>query len=165
MPNAKEYRITKWISIIHRKTQIYLNQELKPIGLNATEGVYLMHLATKPSVAQAVLSEHLGLDGALTTRTLRGLEERELVSRARDPQDSRCYHVSITEKGLAILPTIRNVMENWRSELVSDLSDGELVQLSATLEKLARHTIELTKPNKNKSDPNPTTKGCDCHDR
>ena len=31
------YSIGKWISVLHRQAQIYLNRELKPYGLNSSE--------------------------------------------------------------------------------------------------------------------------------
>ncbi len=70
------------------------------------------------------------------TRLLIRLESRGLVRRERAAHDRRVVQVSITEAGLDVLSRLDEPVENTIARLGSHLSEAELTQLSALLEKV-----------------------------
>ncbi|HEY5562275.1 MAG TPA: hypothetical protein VIK72_11070 [Clostridiaceae bacterium] len=49
----------KWISILHRQFQIYLDNELNSYDLNSSEYIYLVNLVCNEGVNQKYLSNML----------------------------------------------------------------------------------------------------------
>ena len=150
-----QYHIGRWISIIHRKSQIYMNRECKALDLNATEAFYLMHIGKFEPLKQSEISEHLSMDEALTTRTLRVMEKKDLLVRYKDEEDNRCQRVSLTEKGKSLQPKIKQILRNWVRLLTTDLPEDELQEVSLLLEKMATKSISLAHEGKHDK------KGCD----
>lgn len=144
MPDSPTRGIGKWISIIHRKTQIYMNYAARDFGLNMTESLYLVHMREKESVHRKWLTEHLSMDDALTTRTLRGLEERGLVVQERSEEDQRSLSVRLTKEGARLIPQIHKAHRAWMEQLTADLSDAETIRLTQRLEKMALRAIDCT---------------------
>jgi DNA-binding MarR family transcriptional regulator len=72
------------------------------------------------------------------TRLLAGLTDKELVSRAADPDDRRCSIVSITPQGKAMLKRIRGRKNAWLARRMKELPDDEVVALERAAEILER---------------------------
>lgn len=144
MPDSPTKGIGKWISIIHRKTQIHMNQAVGAFGLNTTESLYIIHLQKDKCVSRKWLTEHLSMDDALTTRTLRNLEERGFVVQARSETDQRALSVRLTEEGAALIPNIHAAHRAWLEELARDFSRAEILQAAALIQRMADRAIEAT---------------------
>jgi DNA-binding MarR family transcriptional regulator len=74
------------------------------------------------------------------TRTVAGLVERGLVSRADDPDDGRQVIVSLTSEGLQTLKEIRRRRDQWMATRISHLTPEErdtLARASSILAKVA----------------------------
>lgn len=118
--------IGKWISIIHRQSQIYINNELKQYDINSSEYIYLVNLAIDKGVNQKHLSDLLCTDEALTTRVIRSLENKGLVLREKSTVDKRAYDVRLTDKGKEMQPIIIDKLKHW-TEILSIGMDKDKV--------------------------------------
>ena len=109
---------------------------LDEIGLTYTQYITMMVLWEHRQVTSKALGEKLYLDSGTLTPVLKKLEEKGLVTRARDPQDERNLVVTLTEAGEALrLPAseIPGKMANC-----IPLEPGE----AATLNRLLRKLLE-----------------------
>ncbi len=70
------------------------------------------------------------------TRLLNRLERNDLIHRARAARDRRIVEVGITEKGLALLERMDDVVEGTVERLMRHLSPEEHEHLSRLLERL-----------------------------
>jgi DNA-binding MarR family transcriptional regulator len=70
------------------------------------------------------------------TRLLNRMEARGWVQRTRAGYDRRVVEVQITEKGLALLGEMKDVIETTQNRLMQHLSDEELRILSLMLDRL-----------------------------
>ncbi|MGI6442155.1 MAG: MarR family winged helix-turn-helix transcriptional regulator [Peptoniphilaceae bacterium] len=134
----------KWISIVHRKSQIHMNQAGRELGLNLTECHYIMHLKENTPTHRKWLTEHLSLDDAMTTRTLRNLEERGLIIQERSEEDQRALSVRLTPEGARLIPQIHRIQKNWMENLTRDFTAEEIRTLEQTLSVVASRAIEAT---------------------
>ena len=75
---------------------------LDEIGLTYTQYITMMVLWEQRQLTSKALGERLYLDSGTLTPVLKKLEEKGLVTRARDPQDERNLMVTLTEKGEAL---------------------------------------------------------------
>ena len=81
---------------------------LDEIDLTYTQYITMMVLWERGQVTSKLLGEKLYLDSGTLTPVLKKLEEKGLVTRARDPQDERNLMVALTEKGEALkIPAAR----------------------------------------------------------
>lgn len=144
MPDSPTKGIGKWISIIHRKTQMHMNHASSEIGLNLTESLYLTHLKEDRAVNRKWLTDHLSMDDALTTRTLRGLEERGLIIQERSETDQRQLSVRLTSKGASLVPLILRAHRLWLEELTRDFTPDETKRAGYMLEQMAVRAIACT---------------------
>src|SRR5205823_14552067 len=100
-------RIVRW--------QRVMGATLRPLGLTHVQFVllasawWLTHVAgEQPS--QRRLAEHASTDPMMTSQVLRALEQRRLITRAADPDDSRALRLSVTEPGARLaLKAIQSV--------------------------------------------------------
>lgn len=72
------------------------------------------------------------------TRLLAGLAEKELVSRAADPDDGRCSIVSVTPQGRAMLKRVRGRKNAYLARRMKELPDDEVAALERAAEILER---------------------------
>lgn len=59
----------------------------------------LNYLLSHPDCDQTTLGSSLGLDRATTTEIVSRMEQRDLLSRKKDPADLRHWRLSLTENG------------------------------------------------------------------
>lgn len=144
MEQHRKTDLCGYISVVHRKTQIYLNQELKKYGMNSAEFVYLIHIKEQEPMELKSLGAHLRMDDAQTTRVIRSLEEKNLVRKLRSPKDRRAYDVELTEQGRAVKPRILEDLDRWVSLLTEDMSQGESESLLRLLRMTAHKAAGLT---------------------
>ncbi|WP_207652422.1 MarR family transcriptional regulator [Desulfosporosinus sp. FKB] len=146
MQNIERKSIGKWISILHRQFQIYVNHEMKSYDLNSSEYIYLVNLAEKDDgVSQKYLSDKLYIDEALTTRVIRNLEKKGYVTRNKSLDDKRSYTVKLTEKGKNVQPVILDMLSRWTDILATDMNEGEIDHIINKLKLMSKHALLVTK--------------------
>jgi DNA-binding MarR family transcriptional regulator len=72
------------------------------------------------------------------TRMIDRLEAKKLVEREIRPQDRRCVHCRITEKGLSILELLEMPIEDTNQKAFHGLNEQEIQQLIGLLEKITK---------------------------
>ena len=149
MKNKKDRSIGKWISIIHRQSQIYLNNELRQYDINSSEYIYLVNLASNEGVNQKYLSDMLCVDEALTTRVIRNLEKKKYVVREKDSNDKRAYKIKLTEKGKKIQPIIVDKLKYWTEILSTGMSKEQVDYIIDNLVSMANNAIITNRGEKN----------------
>lgn len=84
------------------------------------------------------LAERERIQRPTATRVLSGLAEKELVSRAADPDDGRCSIVTITPQGRAMLKRVRGRKNAYLARRMKELPDDEVAALERAAEILER---------------------------
>jgi DNA-binding MarR family transcriptional regulator len=136
--------IAKWISVLHRQFQIYLNRELKDYDINSSEYVFLVNLYEKDSVSQEKLSSNLFVNKAATARAIGRLEQLGYVQRTRDPFDSRAYLVTLTDKGLEMRNFIKTKLAYWRQTISAGLTTDETNDMIRKIKQMSTNALNET---------------------
>ncbi len=97
----------------------------------------LASLADDGVASQAELSRRTGIDPSDVVAAVNDLEGRRLVTRRRDPRDTRRNLITLTAKGRAELLRLDAVVAEIQDRFLAPLSDSERRQLSRILVKLA----------------------------
>lgn len=137
--------IAKWISVLHRQFQVYLNRELKDYDINSSEYIFLVNLYSEDSISQERLSSNLFINKAATARAISRLENLGYVQRTRDPSDSRAYLVTLTEKGLEMRNFIKAKLNYWTQTISTDLTPEEAEDLIQKIKKMSAYALAETK--------------------
>ena len=146
MRNHKLASIGKWISILHRQAQIYLNVKLKPYGLNYSEYISLVNLSPEGNGNnQKHLSDILIIDGALTTRAMKSLENKGYIIREKSKSDKRANNVRLTAKGIEMQPIILMALKDWTDIISEGMEEDEKDSIIQKLTVMTNNALAVTK--------------------
>ena len=146
MKHQKIESMGKWISILHRQAQIYLNTRLKPYGLNYSEYISLVNLSSEnDGNNQKHLSDILMIDGALTTRAMKNLENKGYIIRERSKSDKRANNVRLTRKGIEMQPIILMALKDWTDIISEGMNTDEKDSIIQKLTVMSNNALTVTK--------------------
>lgn len=145
MENETRKSIGKWISILHRQSQIYINNELKSYDINSSEYIYIVNLAQHEGVNQKCLSDMIIIDDALTTRVMKSLEQKGYIIREKNFEDKRAYNVRLTAKGREVQPIILAKLRRWTEILSRDMSREEVDFIYEKLKLMSNNALHFIK--------------------
>ena len=111
---------------------------LDEIGLTYTQYITMMVLWEHRQVTSKALGERLFLDSGTLTPVLKKLEEKGMVSRARDPQDERNLMVTLTDRGEALRLPASEIPGKMAGCI--PLEPGEALTLYKILHKMLKTT-------------------------
>ena len=105
-------------------------------GGSASAWQVLLLIRSRRWGTQSALAEAMGVTGATLTHHLNAMESQGLVRRWRDDGNRRVQNVELTDAGTALFDRLRSVAVAHDARLRSGLSDEEIEQLAALLDKL-----------------------------
>jgi DNA-binding MarR family transcriptional regulator len=101
-------------------------------------GHQVLEAATRvPPVSQSAIAQEVGIDRTVMTYLLDDLEKEGLLTRRPDPADRRSRQVVATEKGIARLEQLRELIERAQDYVLQDLDEGERSALRCLLQRTA----------------------------
>ena len=74
----------RWISVLYRQFQIFINNELKDLDITSAEYIYLIKLYENKELTQEDLAEIYYIDKAAITRSMRSLEDKGYIIRIKN---------------------------------------------------------------------------------
>lgn len=111
---------------------------MHPGMMPGTYKVFTVIARMAPVTAKA-LAEHMELDKAQVSRTIRELEELDLVTRSPDPRDGRAFVIEATPEALARLDEARSHHGRTVLTRVSQWPLEDAQRLGELLHRLTRH--------------------------
>lgn len=117
--------IARSFGILHRKSTEYLNVICAEHMMTRYEFVALMYLYDKEGVSQEDLAGMLIVDKAVIARTLKCLEEKQLIIREKASEDRRIKRVYLTAAGWQMKEELSVIIERLISFLRCDFSDAD----------------------------------------
>ena len=121
---------------IFRYTQIYLDKVLKEFDLSSGSYPYLLILKEKDGINQNRISEELGYDKAMTTRTLAKLINIGYLDRIKDDDDYRANKIYLTDKGKDVCVKILGKLHELVQLITTDLNEEEKASTIESLNKI-----------------------------
>ncbi|PSL29073.1 MarR family winged helix-turn-helix transcriptional regulator [Chitinophaga ginsengisoli] len=119
--------------------QLSMNRALGKMGLTLTQfslmaGLYWLN-KKKGAVTQQQLADYANTDKMMTSKVLAVLEEKQIIERIKDPEDSRAKQLKITDNGEQALRAayriVKEVDDVFFKDVVKDkvVFDGLLMRL------------------------------------
>ncbi|MFO7830049.1 MAG: MarR family transcriptional regulator [Bacteroidales bacterium] len=108
----------------------------RDIFITAEQWSVLSLLFQKKKLTQIEIGTLLGLDKVQIVRIIDILEKEQLVQRVISPTDKRFKNVNLTPKGIEIYHKIVPYATNVHADAFSSISEEDIKQCLATLEKI-----------------------------
>lgn len=116
--------VAKYIAVLYRQEQKYINHVLEPYGLGYSSYKFLLYLSRNEGCSQKQLCCNMVLDEALATRVMKKLESQGYVSREKG--NGRTYRLYLTEKGRELAPRIRQAVAVWWGSLTESWTPAQM---------------------------------------
>ena len=129
----------RWITLLSRKTLVYLSSALAPYGLTAAEEPFYMSLYYAEGVTQEELTAMVYADKASTARRVKSLEEKGLLRREKDPEDRRRNRLYLTDEAKARFGAVHRDLLELDQRLVEGLSDEDREVLGRALHRMQKN--------------------------
>ncbi|MEJ6348001.1 winged helix DNA-binding protein [Holzapfeliella sp. He02] len=133
---AKVNDMLPLFSLLSRKFQNQLNQNLKPFQLNSTNYFFFLKVAKERQIKQEMLIQDTAVNASNVTRQLKHLIDLDLVYKQQDFVDRRTSIIALTEKGARIYPQVDNIITQTTRDLTRGLTPTEKRMLTQLLTKL-----------------------------
>ena len=138
----------RWITLLSRKTLVYLSSALAPYGLTAAEEPFYMSLYYVEGITQEELTALVYADKASTARRVKSLEEKGLLRRERDPADRRRNRLYLTEEAKARFAGVHRELLDLDQRLVGTLTPQERETLERALRTLQKTMTQVLEEQK-----------------
>jgi len=126
--------------ILHKNNRKYLNDALSKHDLNLLQAMCILTLDEKSDLSQQDLTDILFLTKSGITKAVKKLEDMGYVERTKSKTDARQHVLNLTDKGRKIIPTLRNINDEWESRMGLPELDDSFIKI---LHNLAYKSIDL----------------------
>lgn len=133
----------KAISILYRKTHIWLNDGCLQYDLTAAQAVVIIILCDFKELTQDGITKRLGLDKSVIAKTVVTLEEIGFLVRNTNTKDKRCYDIRPTEKAWQVYPFLKKQMDACFQRITQNMTDTERAEFIRLLIIAAESSIAL----------------------
>ncbi len=127
----------KSIAMLYRREQKYMIHKIKELGIGYSEYNFLFYLSVHPGSSQKDMCQHMAVDEALAVRVMKKLEEKGFIIRKKSEKNARLYEISLTEKGMKLIPQLKGYLCEWWGHVTSVLSKEEKSEVLSGIEKMA----------------------------
>lgn len=132
----------KTISILYRKSHIWLNNGCAQYDLTAAQAVVIMIVCDFKTLTQDEITKRLSLDKSVIAKTVTKLEERGFLVRTTNPKDKRTYDIQPSEKAWAVYPAIREQVETCFLRMTRTMTEEEQALFQRLLSLAAQSALE-----------------------
>lgn len=126
-----------WLKRNYRNMCNYLDQRLEPLGITNSQLGVLMMLWEQEGITQKQIVQVLGIQPASTTFLMKGLEEKGLIRREQDKQDTRANRIYLTSQGVSLRAPALAIVEEGERKLREPLSDEEAALMTVWMKRIA----------------------------
>lgn len=136
------HQITRDIAELARSGIQYRNDRMLPYGLKSCHAMNLSQICGNPGISQDALTRLRHADKSNIARQVATLEEEGFITRVPCKDDKRVMELYPTDKALALLPQITELLEYWENLLTQDLTDEEIEILTSLLSRMKKRAAE-----------------------
>lgn len=115
----------KSISILYRKSHIWLNNGCAQYHLTAAQAVVILIVCDYEVLTQDEITKRLSLDKSVIAKTVTKLEEAGFLIRTNNAMDKRTYDIRPTEKAWKVYPAVKEQVDESFRHMTQQMTDGE----------------------------------------
>lgn len=142
MPNITDSPF-KSISILYRKSHIWLNNGCAKYDLTAAQAAIILIVCDFGVLTQDDITKRLRLDKSVIAKTVTKLEERGFMVRTTNAKDKRTYDIRPTEKAREVYPFVKEQIDLSFQRMTQNMTEKERAEFKRLLMMAAEATIDL----------------------
>lgn len=117
--------IGRWISLLHRYGNVYINEQLKEYNIGAGQYQILAVLYQNEGLSQDEIACFLKMDKGTVARAIAKLEKEGYVERKVFSVDKRIKKLYLTDKAFAFESKLISILLGWTNIITKGLSVDE----------------------------------------
>lgn len=133
----------KSVSILYRKSQMWLNSNCAQYGLTAAQAVVILIVCEFGILTQDDITKRLKLDKSVVAKTVTKLEESNFMVRSTNAKDKRTYDISPTEKAWQVYPFIKEQVDICFKKMTQQMTENEQAKFKRLLMIAAEAAIKM----------------------
>ena len=102
------------------------NEEATKYGATMATGFTLLSIDKEGGTPSTTLGPKMGMEATSLTRTLKSMEEKELITREKNPEDGRGVLIYLTEFGKEKRELSKNTVLKFNEAVRKNISDEQL---------------------------------------
>lgn len=142
MPNITDSPF-KSISILYRKSHIWLNNGCAQYDLTAAQAAIILIVCDFGVLTQDDITKRLRLDKSVIAKTVTKLEERGFMVRTTNAKDKRTYDIRPTEKAREVYPFVKEQIDLSFQRMTQNMTEKERAEFKRLLMMAAEAAIDL----------------------
>lgn len=128
--------ICRCISILDRLMKMYYNHGLSEFEIGWGQQFFVEYIYEHPGASAQDMVEHILVDKATLTKTVKKLTEIEYVRTEVDEEDKRIKHLYLTEKAIPAAEQIKRIHIGFYQTLSQNLSQSDIDASEQTMEQM-----------------------------
>ena len=140
MPNIMESPF-KAISILYRKSHIWLNNSCASYDLTAAQAAIILIVCDFEMLTQDEITKRLGIDKSVIAKTVAKMEKQGFLVRSTNKKDKRTYDISPTEKAWQAYPFVKEQIDISFKRMTQKMTEEEREEFKRLLQLAAEATI------------------------
>ena len=133
----------KSISVLYRKSHIWLNDGCAQYDLTAAQAVVILIVCDFEVLTQDAITKRLGLDKSVIAKTVTKLEEIGFMVRTTNAKDKRTYDIRPTQKAWEVYPFVKEQIDVCFQRMTQQMTDTERAEFKRLLLMAAEVSIAL----------------------
>ena len=133
----------KSISILYRKSHIWLNNGRAQYHLTAAQAVVILIACDFNVLTQDEITKRLSLDKSVIAKTVTKLEETGFLVRTTNAKDKRTYDIRPTEKAWEVYPAVKEQVDESFRRMTHQMTEEERGEFKRLLSLAADASIAL----------------------
>ena len=132
---------------VHRLCREAITAAVEPLGLTQSRWIVMIHINhLSEGATQQQLAHSLRIEMPSLTRTVKQLEQQQLITRRVDEDDKRSRKIYFTEQGQQLLSTLKVLIVDVKQQLYAGLTTAQLDTMAyglVQMEENARRCLKL----------------------
>ncbi|MGL4669942.1 MAG: MarR family winged helix-turn-helix transcriptional regulator [Methanobacteriaceae archaeon] len=136
------YYLSCYILILNKAHQTFINPYLKEKNISYNQYELILHIYRDEGSIQGKIASTCGTDKCGASRSLRILEDKELILKKIDENNRRSYKLFLTKKGRKVIEDIIKKEIQWENYICESM-DIEKEKLFKILNKTCISSLKL----------------------
>lgn len=133
----------KSVSILYRKSHIWLNNSCAQYGLTAAQAVVILIVCDFGVLTQDEITKRLSLDKSVIAKTVLKLEETGFLLRTTNARDKRTYDIHPTDKAWEVYPAVKEQVDESFRRMTQQMTPAEQAEFRRLLQLAADASLAL----------------------
>lgn len=139
--------LIKWLSITDRRTKMYMDRILEPLGINSSQHMYLIKIWENPGITQDCFLKLFHIHPSNITRSITFLEKNGFLIKKHNEKDKRTCRLYPTDKTEQAYTIIHQAIQKLNHQLLTGFTKEEQESFLTLLQRAQWNALSLNEFN------------------